>query len=199
VLAALTLLREDVFSRHPLAFGILAATAALPLLQLIPLPPSFWTTLPGRQEPALALELAGVAPGWTPLSLTPERTWRSFLALLPPAAAFMAMLALPGGVRRKIVLALLGATITAVVLGAAQLASGTERLYPWTTTGAGSVVGFFANRNHLATLCLVSIPFAAVLGAASLRRRSPSSSLWYAALFVGLIVVALGVIRSRTG
>lgn len=199
VLATFALLRRDAFSRHPLAFGVLAATAALPLLQSIPLPPGVWTALPGRAEPALALELAGLQPRWTPLSLTPEGTWRSFLALIPPIAAFMAVLAVSGEFRRKMVLMLLGAAIVAVVLGAAQLASGTDRLYPWRTTDAGNVVGFFANRNHLATLCLLSIPFAAVLGAGSLRRGSNASRLWYAALFVGLIVVALGVIRSRAG
>src|SRR5690606_4034235 len=89
VLALLALLRRNSVSAHPLAIGILAAIAALPLLQLIPLPPGLWTALPGRSEPALALELAGIAPGWTPLSLVPERTWRSFLALLPPAATFL--------------------------------------------------------------------------------------------------------------
>lgn len=199
VLAAFALIRQDAVSRHPLAFGVLAAIAALPLLQSIPLPPGVWTALPGRAEPALALELAGLQPGWTPLSLTPERTWRSFLALIPPIATFLAVLAVSGEFRRKMVLMLLGATIVAVVLGAAQLASGTDRLYPWRTTDAGSVVGFFANRNHLATLCLISIPFAVVLGAGALRRNSNSSHLWFSALFVGLIIVALGVIRSRAG
>ncbi len=199
VLAAFGLLRQDLFSRYPLAFGVLAATAALPLLHSIPLPPGVWTALPGRAEPALALELAGIQPGWTPLSLTPERTWRSFLALIPPVAIFLAVLAVSGEFRRKLVLMLLGVTVVAVVLGAAQLASGTDRLYPWRTTDAGSVVGFFANRNHLATLCLISVPFAVVLGAGTLRRSSNASGLWFSALFVGLIIVALGVIRSRAG
>lgn len=199
VIAALAALRQDVGGRHGFALTILLATASLPLLQLIPLPPAIWTALPGRAEPALALDLAGITRQWVPLSLTPDRTWRSFLALIPPAAGLLAALALDWNMRRRLVLALLGLTLLAVVLGAAQLASGGDRLYPWRTTGAGSVVGFFANRNHLATLCLISIPFAAVLGAASLRRTSNSASLWYSALFIGLIVVALGVIRSRAG
>ena len=199
VLAALALLRQEAFSRHPLAFGILAATAALPLLQLLPLPPALWTALPGRAEPALALELSGITPEWTPLSLTPDRTWRSFLALLPPIAAFLAILAVPVETQRRVMLTILAATVAAVILGAAQLASGGDSLYPWRTTDAGSVVGFFANRNHLATLCLISIPFAAVLGSASLRQGGRAPSAWYAALFIGLMIVALGVIRSRAG
>jgi len=198
VLAVLSLLRRDKLACHKLAFGVLAAMAALPLLQLIPLPAGVWTVLPGRAEPALALDLAGIASGWTPLSLTPDRTWRSFLALLPPVAMVLGVLAIRGESHRWLAILVLSATVAAIVLGAAQLASGGERLYPWRTTGAGSVVGFFANRNHLATLCLISVPFATALGAAGLR-RGRSSSLWFAAVFVGLMVIALGVIRSRTG
>ena len=199
VIAILALLRQEAVRHHRLALGLLAAVVALPLVQLIPLPPALWTALPGRAEPALALELSGIDPGWVPISLAPDLTWRSLLALVPPAGLFLAALTTHDEMRRNLVLAVLAATVTAVFLGTAQLASGDDRLYPWRTTDAGSVVGFFANRNHLATLCLMSLPFAAVLGAASLRRRTGESRLWYTALFIGLIVVALGVIRSRVG
>ncbi len=199
VLAVFALLRQGELNRHPLAFGILAATAALPLLQLVPLPPAVWTGLPGRAEPALALELAGVAPGWTPLSLTPDKTWRSVLALLPPVAAFLGALAVSGETRRRLVLLALGLTLASIAFGAAQLASGGVGLYPWPTTDRGSVVGFFANRNHLATLCLVALPFAAVLGAAGLRHDGAKSRLWLATVVIAVIVIAIGVIRSRAG
>ena len=186
-------------SAFAFAFGILAAVVALPLIQLIPWPPAIWTSLPGRAQPALALELAGLQPGWTPLSLTPDRTWRSFLALLPPAAMFLGVLCLSVGVQRRLAYLLIGAAFVAIVLGAAQLASGGVRLYPWRTTDAGSVNGFFANRNHLATLCLISLPFAAALGAAAIRHRERGLRLWLSVLFIGLVIVALGVIRSRAG
>ena len=42
----------------------------------------------------LALEIAGVEPGWGVISLTPDRTWSSALALVPPAAFFLATLSL---------------------------------------------------------------------------------------------------------
>jgi len=179
--------------------GILAAVIALPLIQLIPLPPALWTNLPGRADPALALQLADLQPGWTSLSLTPDRTWRSFLALLPPAAMFLGVLCLSTGVHRRLAYFLIAAALVAVVVGAAQLASGGDRLYPWRTTDAGSVNGFFANRNHLATLCLLSLPFAAAQGAAAIRHRERGFRLWLSILFVGLMIVALGVIRSRAG
>lgn len=178
---------------------LLAGVAALPLVQLVPLPPAVWMSLPNRQELALALDIAELTPGWIPLSLTPDRTWRSFLALLPPIAMYIGVLVIAPRWRLRLVYGLLAATLAAVLLGAAQVASGGEQLYPWRTTSAGAVVGFFANRNHLATLCLIAIPFMAVLGARAVRRDSTRLHLWAAALSIGLLVVALGIIRSRTG
>lgn len=199
-ISTLALLRSETQAGSRLAFGVLAALVLVPLLQLLPLPAGLWTNLPGRSDLVLALNLSDVPAGWSGISLTPERTWRSFLALLPPVAMFLGVLACPGDFRRRLGLPIIAMTVLAVALGSAQLASGGERLYPWATTDAGNVVGFFANRNHLATLCLISLPFATVLGAAALRRRSQGSlTLWLAILFIGLIVVALGVIRSRAG
>lgn len=201
VIAIQTLWERGDLSDHRAAFWLLGGCAALPLFQLIPLPPDIWTNLPGRQDLVTALNLSGVDPGWTPLSLTPDKTWRSFLALFPPVAAFMATLAAPHRLRVQLAKGILAATTVAVVLGAAQLASGEAQLYPWRTTAPGTVAGLFANRNHLATLCLISLPFAAVLGAASGRRSAVSSKtpLVLSSLYVGLIVVSLGVIRSRAG
>jgi O-antigen ligase len=200
VVAAGRLLAEGRWREHRTALLILAAITAIPLLQLVPLPPSVWTALPGRSEPALALELAGLQPGWVPLSLRPDFTWRSALALLPPAAMFLALLTFRVGDTVRLVHLYLIAALGGVLLGGAQLISGGEALYPWATTSAGSVTGFFANRNHLATFLLASLPFATVIGAGALRRGGGElTRLWLAALFIGLIIVGLAAIRSRAG
>jgi O-antigen ligase len=199
VIGLLALLKRSELAGHKLGLGLAAAAAALPLLQLIPLPPTVWTGLPGRDQLVLALEVTGIPQGWLPLTLTPDKTWRSFLALLPPLAMFVALLTLRANARLRLVHFLLGATLFSILLGAAQLASGSDRLYPWLTTDTGSVTGFFANRNHLATLVLIGIPFATVLGAASIRRGGSRLPLWLSILYIALAAVALGVIRSRAG
>lgn len=201
VLASLALLANPDLRPGRFAAALLAGVAALPLIQLAPLPPSVWSSLPGRDQLVLALEITDIAPGWLPLSTTPEKTWRGFLALLPPVAMFLGILAARPSLAMRLVHLLLIGTLASILLGTAQMASGGDALYPWSTTDAGSFTGFFANRNHLATLCLVAIPFATVLGAGALRRGDGRSRLplWLAALFVGLTAVALGVIRSRTG
>lgn len=200
VIAAERMIRTGLWRQHRFALGLLAGLAAIPLIQLIPLPPAIWTGLAGRDQLVLALDLAGVEPGWLPVSITPDLTWRSVLALLPPAAAFLAVLTAPQPLTARLIILYLLAAVAGVLLGAAQLASGGERLYPWESTTAGTVSGFFANRNHLATLLLACLPFAAVIGAAALRshdeRRLP---LWLGALFMGLAVISLAAIRSRAG
>ena len=201
VIGAGRLIRADLWRQHRFALALLAALVAIPLIQLIPLPPAVWTGLPGRGEMVLALELAGLQPGWAPLSLTPDLTMSSALALIPPAAVFLFVLSASYALSSRLIRVYLIAAVVGVLLGAAQLASGGERLYPWETTSAGSVTGFFANRNHLATLLLVCLPFAAVFGAATLRHRSDDRrlALWFGALFMGLVVIGLAAIRSRAG
>src|SRR6516225_11534186 len=65
-LAALPLLAWSLFKRNPSrldwlgqwAVSLLFASVALPLLQLIPVPPALWVGLPGRDEFASAYEAA---------------------------------------------------------------------------------------------------------------------------------------------
>lgn len=202
VLATLVLIRQEPPSQHRFAILLLSCIACVPLLQLIPLPPVLWTAVPGRDQLTLALDLLDIPQAWLPLSFTPDKTWRSFLALLPPIAMFLGTVAVAPLTRVRAVHAILWATGAAVFLGTAQMASGGEQLYPWATTSAGNVTGFFANRNHLATLCLIGIPFATVIGAGSLRKKGGEVSglpLWLSVLYIALAAVALGVIRSRTG
>lgn len=200
VLGLSRLIRDPDWRRHRLALGLLAALAALPLVQLIPLPPAIWTKLAGRQEMVLALELAGLQPGWAPFSLTPDLTWQAFLALLPPAAMFVAVLSSSQIQNARAILLYIIVAALSLLLGVAQAASGDQSLYAWATTRAGTIAGLFANRNHLATLLLSMIPFAVVIGAATLRRRDEGRlMLWLSALFLGLSLVGLAAVRSRAG
>ena len=199
VLASRQLIVTGLWREHRFSLGLLAAVVAIPLIQLIPLPPTVWTSLPGRDQMVLALELSRLEPGWAPLSVTPDRTWSSVLALVPPGAFFLAMLSLSQLHRVRLVQFCIAAAVAGILLGAAQLASG-GRLYLWDWTDADHIRGFFANRNHLASSLLVALPFAVVSGAATLRRRDQrTSALWFGALFAGLVVVALAAIRSRAG
>src|SRR5271170_3478046 len=60
------------------------AIVLVPLLQLIPLPPSIWSGLPNRTPQEFVFGLLGGEMPWRPISVSPEMTWLSALSLQPP-------------------------------------------------------------------------------------------------------------------
>jgi O-antigen ligase len=68
-------------------------------------------------------------------------------------------------------------------------------------TNSDAAVGFFANRNHQASLLVAAVPFAAVIAMSPLGRSPPQGAFrGIAVLSLALIlVVGLGVTRSRAG
>lgn len=199
--AAGTLIRTGDWGKHRRALLIVGALVAIPLLSLIPLPAGVWQALPGREQLALGLSVSGIAPGWVPASLTPDLTWRGFLALSPPIALFLGVLAYGVPFAQRTLLVCLVAGLAGLGLGVLQMATGTTQLYLWATTDAGNVAGFFANRNHLATLCLIGVPFALILAIENRNYRSQmrTASAWIGFLYVAVAIIAIGAIRSRAG
>lgn len=182
------------------ALAILALVLLLPLLQLVPLPPALWTALPGRAFAAEVAALAGQSGLWRPFSLDPEATRRSFLALIPAAAMFIAMLRLSSDSRLRLIGVVIAFALIGVVFGALQLASGYGGFTPYPSSHSGDAVGLFTNRNHQATFLLVAMILAAVPGAlpsrpalARGRRRLLSLAL------IGLLAIGVVVTTSRMG
>ena len=124
-LAALPLLAWALFKITPSqlgrggqwAIGLLCAIIAWPLLQLIPMPPSLWSGLPGRGEIASAYEAAGMTLPWLPISLYPSATWLGLLSLLPATAIFLAMLSLEQRSRRILIVLMFIIIFASVVVG----------------------------------------------------------------------------------
>ena len=128
-------------------------------LQLVPLPPGLWAALPGHAMLAQSLRVADVEIGWRPLSLTPDLTVNSLLALLPPFAMLLAI-RFTARPRTGILLpALLGGIAASALLGVIQIGSGT--LYFYEVTNLGAPVGVFANRNHEAVFLALGFPLLA--------------------------------------
>lgn len=186
---------------HRLPLMILAAVLALPLIQLIPLPPSVWTALPGRDLVTGGLRDAGVAVGWAPISLSPARTWAAFLSLAPAVAMFLALLTTPGEVRRRLIVVLLVIGGLSVLLGAFQLAGGTESpLRFYEITNRSAAVGFFSNSNHLASLLICVVILGSAWAVHSGLRRPPARFQLAAAISVALLAaLGEGATGSRAG
>lgn len=200
-LALVRLIRTGVWRDHRFLLILAGSAMALPLFHLVPIPLELWASLPGRDQAALALQLAEVSPQWLPLSLSPDRTWQSFLALLPPVAMLLAALTLDRVVVIRLIWGVMAFVILSILLGTLQITLDSRTFYLWETTNFGSLVGFFANRNHMATLCLLAVPFAAALAGSGLNSRDPHAGLrvWVGMLIIMLVLVALAAIRSRFG
>lgn len=198
---ALTRLWTDgKWRQHRFALALAVSIAGVPLLQLVPLPPAIWQALPGREQAVLALEIAGLEPGWARYSLTPDLTLRSSLALLPPLSTFLAVLALPTDPGRGAARLWIGLTCASLALGIAQITSGSVGLYPWATSRVGEMNGFFANRNHLATMVLTALPFCGLLIGRQLRGGDERPAvLWMWAGIAAVMVALTLAIQSRAG
>lgn len=174
---------------------ILAACAAAWLcFTLIPLPASLWHGLPGREEVAAGFGMIGSPLSALPTSLAPDDTIAALLALLPPLAMYLCLVAAPVQSRRDPVVVLIALTLASIVLGVMQQVSGyRSNLYIYDIVSRGGATGFFANRNHLATLCLMALPFVAALAAAPRAGAEPqrgAAPVWLASLLF-LVVGAL--------
>jgi len=141
------------------------------LVQLIPLPPSLWTALPGRELAIQVAKLTGQSESWKPLSLDPEATRRSAAALIVPLAFMLLALRSDSARILWVVRALLAGAAASALLGAVQIARGSPAgltIYGDPVPGVGT--GFFANPNHQASLMLLSLVAVGLL----VRLQSPN-------------------------
>lgn len=158
------------------------AVVALPVMQLIPLPPSLWTLLPERGPVAEGFALAGIVPPWLPISLDPDATMAVLAGLLVPVAGLALFATTSQRGLRLMLWSLVCAAIASALLGLAQqLAGEGTALQPYALTNPGKATGLFANRNHLATLLVLAVPCAVLLFS------GPGKRLQAAALVAGLV------------
>ena len=185
----------DAVQRVPrTAWAVAALVIAVPLVQLIPLPPLIWQALPGRALAADALALVGEQSSWRAWSLAPQRTLASLLSLGPPLLLLVMTGALPVRERIMLIGALLAMAGATLILGAVQLSGG----------AADAVLnGFQANRNSTADVLLVAIIAVPLLAERkALRRQQKTASLALLAIAgTGMLVLAAGTVftGSRVG
>jgi hypothetical protein len=179
----------------------LGALLALMVLQLIPLPPSIWTEIPGRQIFAEIADIAGIDQPWRPLTLSPSRTLNSLFSLTVPIAAMMLYLNLDREYRKRAIPLVIILCAISAAWAIFQL-TGPARgpLYTYRITNFGTGVGLFANRNHQAVILASAI---LMLGwyAASLKPSVRHATLkFYGSIVTILVFVPLiFVTGSRAG
>nr|WP_166178391.1 hypothetical protein [Altererythrobacter segetis] len=77
-----------------IAFAVcIAIPLVIPVAQLVPLPPSIWTTMRARRDAVDASSPPGNERGWPPFSLSWSRTLASLLTIIPVICCAYAVLA----------------------------------------------------------------------------------------------------------
>ena len=187
----------------------------LPLLYLLPLGPTLWAALPGRELYLDVLTAGGVtADADLRLSLVPWRTQAAALAALLPAAVFLSAVALPTAQLQRLLLLVLLIGAAQGVLALLQFADGPDSVLRFGNPyNPNSGSGTYANRNHLAGLLEMLLPVALALLAATAgqgKRRQwrqrlafagsvrGQRAIIYAALAL-LLLLGLVFSRSRSG
>jgi hypothetical protein len=139
--------------------GLFALTMAI---QLVPLPPTVWIALPGHARFAAVDTVLNAAPPWRPVSLTPDLTLNSLLALLPALVMVIGFAGI-GRFRYKLILFPITIAAISVLLGIIQISSGSDSAaYLYRPTSDLLPVGLFANRNHQAVMLAIALPALAI-------------------------------------
>ncbi len=174
---------------------LLGALAIWMLIQLVPLPPSLWTSLPGRQVVAEGAAVLGMDPPWRPISMAPALTLNSLAATSIPFAALIGFADLDEEGRRLLLPMLIGAALVSALFGIAQIAGGSDSpFYLYRVTNNDAAVGLFSNRNHQAALLAVTFPMLALWAVqigknAGARRTRMLIAITFAIFLIPMILV----------
>lgn len=184
-----------------------AAIAFIAIVQLIPLPPAVWMSLPGR-APFEAAISSGEQP-WRPINLTPDRGFNSLLSLSVPTAVLVILAGIPRSRPAMVVNLLMATTILTAFVGSLQL-SGATFNNPFINETIGEAAGVFANRNHQALFLASALPLIASWAcsreeARAFRARwlvAAGLMIWYLLLILatgsraGMVLSALGLVAA---
>lgn len=205
-IAVLLVLPAPQRSRSMWIPALLLALLAVAIgIQLIPLPPSVWTGLPGHGRYAEAALAAGIEQPWRPISLAPWRTWNSLFALLPAAAMLVALWGIAPRQDSRLVAGFLLFIALNLFLGVLQVAGVLEGpLLPYRFYAEDSVIGFFANRNHTAAFLATGFPLLRMWSLNAGRREKGDEMRMARRRMIALVsamvlLVMIVVTGSRTG
>lgn len=177
---------------------LISAYCIVLLMQLVPLPPLVWSTLPGREQAVFSLSAAGQAGQWLPISMLPDRTLAGVMSIVPPLVVLFAVRLLEPEWRVRLLLVLLGVAILAVIVGAVQVVSA-GALARFYATIDGYAVGFQANRNSAADFYLIGICALVALGSAFPGKVASISARAALVAIGSALALAVVLSGSRTG
>ncbi|MEL7691465.1 O-antigen ligase family protein [Citromicrobium bathyomarinum] len=126
---------------------LIAISMAIPMVQSIPLPPTVWTALPGRELVSESLALIDASGTWMPFSVDPSLSLLAFIGLVAPLTVLVLAAPYRAQQIRAGLLALLGGALVCLFIGSVQFASGGDALDFYAGGSVNRLAGTFANHN----------------------------------------------------
>lgn len=179
--------RPDFVAVRPVAWLFLAIIL-FALLQLVPLPSSLWSALPGRDLLTQA-NFDHDPDLWRPWAIVPSAARNAAASLVVPACVLILVTALTERERAFLPAVVLGLIVAGAFFAVLQF-SGVALDNPFIDGGAPAITGNFANRNHfalfLAAGCLVATVWMLGKGRVKVDRLAVAGGL--VLLFVLLVL-----------
>lgn len=190
---------------------VLASPALFAALQLTPVSPDWWFSLPGHAAYLAPLQGLGLpVDSWRPVSLLPDATRASLLAAIPVLAAFLLGYLTSVRQLRSLMRVLVGVALAEILLGLLQISGGQHSPLYFGMMSYGVPIGTFSNRNlfanyvALALAAYVWLAYDAIRYTMRLQPGAPmrtgtfdnrhAVALWV----VGGLVLVTGILMTRS-
>jgi O-antigen ligase len=198
---ALWSLRWKHVTENRFLIGMAASIFALVGSHLLPLPPSIWGALPGREIITEIDKVAELGEVWRPIAMVPSAAWNAFYSLFVPLAVLLLGVQLSQEDSRNLLPWVLGLGLLSGLLGLLQSIGNPQGpLYFYRVTNEGSAVGLFSNRNHQAILLATIFPMLAVTASTNIASEEQANARVWASLAAATVLVPLVLVTgSRTG
>lgn len=205
--AGLATLPRSAWQENRGLFLFAAACTALPLLQLVPLPHSVWTALPGRSLISGIDSALGLGALSRPLSMDPPSTRNAFWSLIVPLAFLSLVAGLEADGLRRVMKTALALGLASGFMGILQVVGDPQGpLYFYAVTNNGSAVGLFANRNHQALMLACTLTAMAIWvrsrNASAVQSQFVAETFWRSLTGIALALLMVPLILvtgSRSG
>lgn len=180
---------------------IIVSSLIFTLIQLIPLPESFWAGLPGHQILVDINELALGERQERPLAVSPHLAINTAYSLIVPLAIILLGVQLSLDEHLLLLPTLILFGLASGMLGLLQVIGNPQGpLYFYSITNPGEAVGLFANRNHQAVLLACIFPMlSSFLSMPSASKEQRTLKVVGAVLTGAALVPLILVTGSRSG
>ncbi|WDF72851.1 O-antigen ligase family protein [Novosphingobium sp. KACC 22771] len=196
-------LRADEVSPPLATYAVAALVLALPLLQMMPLPPAVWHGMPGRELMRESLALVGAADDWRPLSLFPFETLAVLMTLVPAVIMLFLASSLRSSGRLLLLILIVFVALLALAVGAVQVSGADGNVMRFYNANSAILSGFQSNRSGQADIFLIAIVCVGAVTRELYPKEAIASRRWRFLLLnasAGLLfALAVVLTRSRFG